>query len=52
MSELLKLSAFDAEDLDVVSTHMQDALVRVGRVLEAAIGTDDRGGRHQRFLTR
>ncbi len=30
MSELLKLSAFDAEDLDVVSTHMQDALVRVG----------------------
>ncbi|MGI9371320.1 MAG: DUF2948 family protein [Hyphomicrobiales bacterium] len=30
MSEFLKLSAFDAEDLDIVSAHMQDALVRVG----------------------
>jgi len=30
MSELLKLSAFDGEDLEVISTHIQDAIVRVG----------------------
>lgn len=29
-SEKLRLVAFDAEDLDVLSAHLQDALVRVG----------------------
>jgi hypothetical protein len=32
MTELLKLSAFDAEDLEVISANMQDALVRVGDI--------------------
>lgn len=30
--ELLKLSAFDEEDLQVISAHMQDAVLRVGEV--------------------
>ncbi len=32
MTDLLKLSAFDAEDLEVVSANMQDSLVRVGDI--------------------
>ncbi|CAN0498940.1 unnamed protein product, partial [Discosporangium mesarthrocarpum] len=28
--DLLKLGAVDADDLQVISAHMQDALVRVG----------------------
>ena len=32
MTELLKLSVFDEEDLDIVSAHMQDALVNVGDI--------------------
>ena len=30
--ELLKLAAFDAEDLQVLSAHMQDAVIRVGDI--------------------
>ncbi|MGI9481609.1 MAG: DUF2948 family protein [Hyphomicrobiales bacterium] len=32
MTDLLKLSAFDADDLVVISTHMQDALVNVSDI--------------------
>jgi DUF2948 family protein len=31
--ELLKLVALDKDDLDIVSTHLQDAVVKVGEVL-------------------
>src|SRR5262245_42613934 len=31
--DLLKLAALDGEDLDVVSTHVQDSVVKVGDIL-------------------
>ena len=32
MSPVLKLAALDAEDLEVISTHMQDAVVRIADI--------------------
>ena len=34
--ELLKLAALDAEDLGVISAHLQDAILRAGAVVHPA----------------